>query len=67
MTSAGIIVPTAEVNCNPVRGTPISVTKDPTEDVDDTPVGVTNAAVASIKFPICEFICCPVKPIHQRE
>ena len=55
--------PTAEVDCNPVKGTPISGTKDPTADVDDTPVGVTNVEVSSFKFPICEFICLPVKPI----
>ena len=29
----GAIAPTAEVEDNPVKGTPISDTKDPTEDV----------------------------------
>jgi len=52
--------PIAEVDCNPVKGTPISGTKVPTADVDDTPVKI--CVVSIDKDPTAEVACNPVKP-----
>ena len=52
--------PTAEVDCNPVKGTPIAGTKVPTEDVACTPVKI--CVIPIDKDPVDEVACNPVKP-----